>query len=164
MDTEIAVIESTLDAIKEAPVATGPSPDTKPRVRRHPGRTPLPETLPRIDVRIEPDRCACAQCGEPLTPIGEEITEKLDYIPGRFQVMRQIRPKLACRPCGTVESPSLPASVIDKGRPTARLVAHVVAAKHCGGCQACCRLNFSRSLGLRERRFGSGPVEPHLVW
>lgn len=131
LDTEIAVIESTLDAIKEAPVATGPSPDTKPRVRRHPGRTPLPETLPRIDVRIEPDRCACAQCGEPLTPIGEEITEKLDYIPGRFQVMRQIRPKLACRPCGTVESPSLPASVIDKGRPTARLVAHVVTAKHC---------------------------------
>ena len=33
-----------------------------------------------------------------------------------------------------------------------------------GGCQACCRLNFSRSLGLRERRFGSESVEPHLVW
>ncbi len=113
MDTEIAVIESTLDAMKEAPVATGPSPGTKPCVRRHPGRTPLPETLPRVDVRIEPDRCTCAQCGTPLTPIGEEITEKLDYIPGRFEVVRQIRPKLACRPCGTVASPGLPASVID---------------------------------------------------
>lgn len=32
------------------------------------------------------------------------------------------------------------------------------------GCQVYCRLNFSRSLGLRERRFGSVPVEPHLVW
>ena len=131
LDTEIAVIESTLDTMREAPVATGPSPDTKPRVRRHPGRTPLPEALPRIDVRIEPERCACAQCGEPLTSIGEEVTEKLDYIPGHFQVIRQIRPKLACRPCGTVESPDLPASVIDKGRPTARLVAHVLTAKHC---------------------------------
>ena len=132
LDTEIAVVESTLDAMTPAlqSGAAESAAAAKPR-RRHPGRTPLPETLPRIDMRIEPTRCACAQCGEPLTPIGEEITEKLDYIPGRFQVLRQIRPKLACRPCGTVESPHLPASVIDKGRPTARLVAHVVTAKHC---------------------------------
>jgi len=33
-----------------------------------------------------------------------------------------------------------------------------------GGCQACCRLNSSRSLGLDMRRFCSGPIEPHLVW
>ncbi len=131
LDTEIAAVESALDAMRGAPAATGPSPDTKPRVRRHPGRTPLPETLPRVDVRIAPAHCTCGQCGTPLMPIGEEITEKLDYIPGRFQVIRQIRPKLACRPCGTLESPALPASVIDKGRPTARLLAHVVTAKHC---------------------------------
>lgn len=132
LDTEIAVVESTLDAMTPVVESGAPEPvaPAKPR-RRHPGRTPLPETLPHIDVRIEPKRCTCMQCGEPLTPIGEEITEKLDYIPGRFQVLRQIRPKLACRPCGTVESPALPASVIDKGRPTARLVAHVLTAKHC---------------------------------
>ena len=141
LDTEIAVVESTLDAMApalgsgaaESGVLESGAPEpaaAKPR-RRHPGRTPLPEALPHIDIRIEPERCTCAQCGEPLTPIGEEITEKLDYIPGRFQVLRQIRPKLACRPCGTVESPALPASVIDKGRPTARLVAHVLTAKHC---------------------------------
>ena len=132
LDTEIAVVESTLDAMTPG-LQSGASESAaaaQPR-RRHPGRTPLPETLPRIDVRIEPDRCTCAQCGEPLTPIGDEVTEKLDYIPGRFQVIRQIRPKLACRPCGTLESPALPASVIDKGRPTARLVAHVLTAKHC---------------------------------
>ena len=137
LDTEIAVVESTLNAMTPGlepevsePHASEPAVPAKPR-RRHPGRTPLPEALPHIDVRIEAERCTCAQCGEPLTSIGEEITEKLDYIPGRFQVLRQIRPKLACRPCGTVESPALPASVIDKGRPTARLVAHVVTAKHC---------------------------------
>ena len=132
LDTEIAVVESTLDAM--TPVLESGAPESataaKPPKRRHPGRTPLPEALPRIDVRIEPDRCTCGECGAPLTPIGDEVTEKLDYIPGRFQVIRQIRPKLACRPCGTVESPSLPSSVIDKGRPTARLVAHVLTAKH----------------------------------
>ena len=133
LDTEIAVVESTLDTMASEPEASPaePSAVAKPHRRRHPGRTPLPETLPRVDVRIAPARCTCAQCGEPLTPIGEEITEKLDYIPGHFQVVRQIRPKLACRPCGTLESPALPSSVIDKGRPTARLLTHIVIAKHC---------------------------------
>ncbi len=128
LETEIAVIESTLDEMARAPEGAGS--DTKPRVRRHPGRTPLPETLPRVDVRIEPQTGACAQCGEPLTTIGDEITETLDYVPGHFQVICTHRPKLACRRCGTLESPALPATPIDKGRPTARLLAHVLTAKH----------------------------------
>ncbi|MCR1355703.1 IS66-like element ISAfe4 family transposase, partial [Acidithiobacillus ferrooxidans] len=89
-----------------------------------------PAHLPRVEVRHDPKTCTCAQCGGPLETVGEEISEKLDYIPGRFQVIRHIRPKLACRPCGTIESPALPAQVIDKGLPTARLVAHVMTAKH----------------------------------
>ena len=90
----------------------------------------LPDTLPRVEVHHDPLTCTCGQCGGLLETVGEEISEKLDYIPGRFQVIRHIRPKLACRPCGTIESPALPAQVIDKGLPTARLVAHVMTAKH----------------------------------
>ena len=98
--------------------------------RRHPGRMKLPDTLPRVEVHHDPLTCTCGQCGGLLETVGEEISEKLDYIPGHFQVIRHIRPKLVCRPCGTIESPALPAQVIDKGLPTARLVAHVMTAKH----------------------------------
>ncbi|OFC42579.1 transposase [Acidithiobacillus caldus] len=45
-------------------------------------------------------------------------------------VIRHICPKLACRPCGTLESPAMPAQVIDKGLPTAHRVVQVLTAKH----------------------------------
>ena len=138
LDTEIAVIESTLEAaLEESAVVTAASPAATDSVarparppRRHPGRMKLPDTLPRVEVHHDPLTCTCGQCGGLLETVGEEISEKLDYIPGRFQVIRHIRPKLACRPCGTIESPALPAQVIDKGLPTARLMAHVMTAKH----------------------------------
>ncbi|TQN49192.1 putative protein y4qI [Acidithiobacillus thiooxidans ATCC 19377] len=142
LDTEIAAMESLLETVLEdsaavtAGRAEGAAADaqavTVPAhpVRRHPGRMAIPAHLPRVEVHHDPKTCTCAQCGGPLETIGEEISEKLDYIPGRFQVIRHIRPKLACRPCGTLESPALPAQVIDKGLPTARMVAQVMTAKH----------------------------------
>ncbi len=138
LDTEIAAMESLLETVLEdsaAVTASRPGEETAVTVparpsRRHPGRMQLPGTLPRVEVHHDPLTCTCGQCGAPLETVGEEISEKLDYIPGRFQVIRHIRPKLACRPCGTIESPALPAQVIDKGLPTARLVAHVMTAKH----------------------------------
>ena len=34
--------------------------------------------------------------------IGEDVTETLDYVPGRFKVIRHIREKLSCRICDAV--------------------------------------------------------------
>ncbi|HUX19413.1 MAG TPA: IS66 family transposase [Acidithiobacillus sp.] len=134
LDTEIAAMESLLETVLEdsaAVTASRPGTEAPARPpRRHPGRMQLPDTLRRVEVHHDPLTCTCGQCGGLLETVGEEISEKLDYIPGRFQVIRHIRPKLACRPCGTIESPALPAQVIDKGLPTARLVAHVMTAKH----------------------------------
>ncbi len=138
LDTEIAAMESLLETVLEdsaAVTASRPGEETPVTVpsrpsRRHPGRMQLPDTLPRVEVHHDPLTCTCGQCGGLLETVGEEISEKLDYIPGRFQVIRHVRPKLACRPCGTIASPALPAQVIDKGLPTARLVAHVMTAKH----------------------------------
>lgn len=123
LDTEVAAVEAAIDELPEAASAT-------PRRRRHPGRTPLPDTLPREEIRHDPEQCTCPQCGGDLVQIGEEVSEKLDFVPGYFRVLRHLRPKLACRPCGTLESPPLAAQVIDKGRPTARLVAQVITAKY----------------------------------
>ena len=60
----------------------------------------LPDTLPRVEVHHDPLTCTCGQCGGLLETVGEEISEKLDYIPGRFQVIRHIcsglQSKTAC--------------------------------------------------------------------
>jgi transposase len=54
----------------------------------HPVRLKLPEHLERRDVTIEPEGEVSG-----LRRIGEEITEELDYEPGRLFVRRIIRPK-----------------------------------------------------------------------
>lgn len=54
--------------------------------RIRPARRPLPEHLPRESV-IHPGPCACPACGGTLRRIGEDVTESLDYVPGRFPVL-----------------------------------------------------------------------------
>jgi hypothetical protein len=49
-----------------------------------PARRRLPEHLPRED-RRHPAPCACPSCGGALRKIGDEVTETLDYVPGRFK-------------------------------------------------------------------------------
>ena len=52
--------------------------------KEHPGRTKLPEHLERREIIIEP-----AEVTEGCKKIGEEITEELEYEPGRLPVCRQ---------------------------------------------------------------------------
>jgi transposase len=49
-----------------------------------PARRPLPQHLPRED-RRPPTPCACPSCGGALRKIGDEVSETLDYVPGRFK-------------------------------------------------------------------------------
>lgn len=41
----------------------------------------------------------CRESGQALHRIGEEVTEQLDIVPAKVQVIRTIRPKYACS-CG----------------------------------------------------------------
>src|SRR5215467_5738363 len=47
-----------------------------------PARRPLPEHLPRED-RRHPAPCTCPGCGGALRKIADEVSETLDYVPGR---------------------------------------------------------------------------------
>jgi hypothetical protein len=49
-----------------------------------PARRPLPEHLPREDQR-HPAPCTCPSCGGALRKIADEVSETLDYVPGRFK-------------------------------------------------------------------------------
>ncbi len=94
-----------------------------------PARRPLPEHLPREEL-VHPAPCACPRCGGPLRNIGEDVTETLDYVPGRFKVIRHLRDKLACRNCDTVVEASAPDHPIARGRAGAGLLAHIVVSKY----------------------------------
>lgn len=122
LDLDIAAAEEQLAQLA--------APAPQPAPRRKPKRVALPPELPRVDFHHDLERCACGHCGNPLVRIGEEISEQLHYVPASFEAHRHIRPKYACRHCDTVLSAPLPAQVIDKGLPTAGLVAQVLVAKY----------------------------------
>src|SRR5271170_340979 len=94
-----------------------------------PARRPLPDHLPREDLR-HPAPCTCPSCGGALRRIGEVITETLDYLPGRFKVIRHIRAKLSCRVCDIVVAAPAPDHPIARGRAGAGLLAHIVVSKY----------------------------------
>ena len=98
--------------------------------RQRAGRQPLPEHLPRIDHRHEPESCTCGECGGALVKIGEDISEQLDVTPATFFVHRHIRPQYACRPCERIVAAPIPAAVIDGGMAAAGLIAWVLISKY----------------------------------
>lgn len=94
-----------------------------------PKRAPLPANLPRREIRHEPASTACA-CGCQMKRVGEDVAEKLDYVPGVFTVERHIRGKWACAKCETITQVPVDPHIIDKGIPTTGLLAQVLVAKY----------------------------------
>ena len=125
IDADIAAIELELEHLAPAPII-----DAAPR--QQPKRAALPPELPRIDQYHEPESTTCttAGCGCTLKRIGEDVSEKLDYMPGLFTVERHIRGKWACAKCQILTQAPVPAQIIDKGIPTAGLLAQVLVAKY----------------------------------
>lgn len=97
--------------------------------KRQPKRAPLPASLPRTEFHHEPESTTC-NCGCQMKRIGEDVAEKLDYQPGVFTVERHVRGKWVCNQCETLVQAPVPAHVIDKGLPTAGLLAQVLVAKY----------------------------------
>ena len=89
----------------------------------------LPPELPPTEIHDEPYSTTCA-CGSQMRHIGKDVVETLDYTPGRFTVERHIRGKWACAACETLVQAPVPAHIIDKGIPTAGLLAQVLVAKY----------------------------------
>lgn len=117
------------EAASKAPV---PKPASKCSQRN--GRVALPKHLPRERIEYHPPEQAlhCPVCGGRKEPMGEEVTEQLDYVPASFIVRQHVRVKYACKRCqeGVVIA-DLPARPIEKGRPGEGLLAHVLTSKYC---------------------------------
>jgi transposase len=117
--------------VPETPDADQDQSSSGRRRRKGHGRRALAEHLPREetihDVPEDERRCAC---GEDKTSIGEDVTERLDYIPGRLVVVRHHYPKYACSKCknGVTSHPTVPGP-IPGGLPEAGLLAQVIVSK-----------------------------------
>lgn len=113
--------------IKRAEAPEADLPPTEPKGQ--PKRKTLPDHLPREDVVHTPE-ADCTACGKPMRLMGEDVREQLDYIPGRFVVIRHVRPKLSCRDCGTIHQAPMPSMPIERGIPGPGLLAHVIVSKY----------------------------------
>lgn len=118
--TDTSALEAEVEQSGSAP---------KPTKRERAGRQPLPEHLPRIEHRHEPESCTCGQCGQDMVRIGEDISEQLDVEPAKFFVHRHIRPQYACRACETITAAAIPPAVIDGGMAAPGLLTWVMVGK-----------------------------------
>lgn len=102
-------------------------PEIEPKDK--PKRRPIPDHVARMEVEFAPGEESCSGCGGTLPRLGEDITEELEYVPGRFIVNRIVRPRLACAGCDRFVQAPLPSRPIERGRPGPGLLAHVLVGK-----------------------------------
>jgi len=96
------------------------------------GRQRLPPTLERRRVVYdlgEQER-QCPQCQGDLRPIGEEVSERLEYVPASLEVIEEACQKYACAQGCTVVTATKPMQPIEKGLAGPGLLAQVAVSKY----------------------------------
>jgi transposase len=128
-------IEATLDITEvvgiEPELRATPLREEKPSAGK-PGRAKLASHLPRVEVRHEltlaERQCAC---GGVLEEIGADLSEQIDYVPAKVQVLRHVRVKYACPGCEQcVRTAALPEHILPKTNASPGLLAHLVTSKY----------------------------------
>lgn len=129
-ETAIAETQAQIAALEDSMAASERDPEKrKPRAPRK--ARALPDSLPRVERVVEPDSILCpCGCGD-MVRIGEDRSERLDYIPARYQVIVTIRPRYACPKGRTgVVQAKAPAHLLEGSWPTEALLAQVAVSKH----------------------------------
>jgi transposase len=93
------------------------------------GRQPLPRHLKRERIvhDLEDSEKHCDACRQDLRPIGEESSERYEYVPAQLTVIEDVCKKYACA-C-TVKTATKPPQPIEKSTAGASLLAQVIVAK-----------------------------------
>ena len=119
-------------SVPEGPADPEPAEGSPPhRRRKGHGRREIPDHLPRQEVRhdVAPHERVCS-CGREKAQIGEDVTEQLDYVPGKLVVLRHVYPKYACSCCKDgVTSAEPVANPIERGLAAPGLLAFVLVSK-----------------------------------
>jgi len=128
-----ADLEAQLAALQAELPKTAAKPKAPPR---RPRRQALPDHLRRVEHHHEPQdtTCTTAGCGQAMTRVGEDVSERLDIVPAEFFAHRHIYGKWACRCCQRqgierlVQEPADP-QIIDGGIAASGLVAHTLISR-----------------------------------
>ena len=105
-------------------------------VKKKPKRTPLPKDLPREVIVHDIEDKVCACCGNQLHQMGDERSEKLEFIPAQVKVIEHVRLKYSCRACEKENTNTkiviapVPPSPIHKGIATATLLSQIITSKY----------------------------------
>jgi transposase len=159
LETAIAETQAQIAAVEDRIVASEPDPEKrKPRAPRK--ARALPESLPRVERVVEPESIACpCGCGD-MVKIGEDRTERLDYIPARYQVVVTVRPRYACPKgrAGVVQAKA-PAHLLEGSWPTEALLAQIAVSKHSE------HMPLNRQAGRLDGQTGAliAPVVDHMA-
>jgi transposase len=107
------------------------------------GRKPLPKHLPRriVEHDVPNDEKQCA-CGAELECIGTQVSEELEYVPAKLEVIEHRCKKYICTACVktketqpdicvTSKTAAKPAQLIPKSFASSGLLAHIAVAKFC---------------------------------
>lgn len=121
--------EVEAEARREAIPNLAPRRERKP----HPGRKPLPQDLPRVEVTIPCASQHCKECGAETKTIGYDESEVLDREPAKYFVRVTKREKRACPCCpqAKVAMPELAPRIVPKGLVSDSIVVDVLIGKYC---------------------------------
>src|SRR5260370_34629161 len=128
----IAELNEVLGA--EVNLKATPQREDKPGTGAKAGRKAIAAHLPRVPVVHDlPESERQCACGSTLIEIGSDISEQLDYVPPKIQVLQHVRKKYACparEQC--LKTPPLPAQILPKTNAAPGLLAHLVTSKYVG--------------------------------
>lgn len=151
-----AELEPTAEEVAEAEAAT----ETITYTRKKARAPRIAKDLPREDVMhdIAEEDKVCDCCGGDLHKMGEEVSEKVKFIPAEIKVERHIRPKYSCRHCeqhGTSASikiaPVAP-SILPKSIATPSLLTQIISAKYHYGLPLYRQEKLFQSFGIELNR------------
>lgn len=130
LDAKLLQMQLTLEDL-EASLAETPEalrPVAKESAAK-PARRALPAHLPRQEI-VHETSCSCAACGGELRRFGQDVSEMIEYVPGRYQVIRHVRPKYSCAACQKIVQAPAPSRPIARGLAGPGFLAHVLVSKY----------------------------------
>jgi hypothetical protein len=126
LSLEMALESAAEHTVKVTKVEAHQRVEVKKKDKIHPGRNPLPSSLRREEIILEPAEdvsgCLC---------IGEEISEVLEIKAAEFFVKRTVRKKYARKNDEGIAIASLENRVIDKGIAGASVLAMLIVILVC---------------------------------
>jgi len=130
LDAQIEQLELSIEDLEASVAALPPTGRPAPAVQpAKPVRRPLPAQLPREEI-VHSAACVCPECGGTLQPAGTDVAEMLEWVPGRYKVIRHVRPKFACQACTRIVQAPAPSRPIARGLAGPGLLAHVLVSKY----------------------------------